>query len=71
MSEVVLSLEGARPDTISSVGVLITAVPGVYFSNAELYTKFDANNRELAYVYDTFEWEHCEAEGYPLQLIDV
>ena len=22
------------------------------------------------YIYDTFEWAHCEAEGYPLQLID-
>ena len=40
-----------------------------YFSNAELYTKFDANNRELAYVYDTFEWEHCTKEGYPSDLV--
>ena len=40
-----------------------------YYTNAELYTKFSASNRLLPYVYDTFEWEHCEAEGYPSNLL--
>ena len=38
-----------------------------YYTNAELYDLFDPRNPSLQYVYDTFEWAHCQKIGYKMQ----
>merc|ERR1711998_162 len=40
------------------------------YTNSDLMTYFDPMLIETPYIYDTFEWPHCEKEGYNLQLID-
>ena len=39
-----------------------------HYTNIELYRAADASaaNYSMPYVYDHFEWEHCEAAGYTL-----
>ena len=41
------------------------------YTNAMLWAAFDPTdgNSPTPYVYDTFEWPHCAAQGYPLTLI--
>lgn len=34
------------------------------FSNREALKAFDPRINSLSYVYDTFEWDHCLAEGF-------
>eukprot|EP00620_Florenciella_sp_RCC1587_P013588 CAMPEP_0182562930 /NCGR_PEP_ID=MMETSP1324-20130603/5187_1 /TAXON_ID=236786 /ORGANISM="Florenciella sp., Strain RCC1587" /LENGTH=633 /DNA_ID=CAMNT_0024776011 /DNA_START=6 /DNA_END=1907 /DNA_ORIENTATION=- len=45
---------------------------GEAYSNEDLWDQFDSTkNTDSPYIYDNFEWSHCEEEGYPLQLVDV
>ena len=37
---------------------------GNIFTNREALAAFDARTNSLPYVYDTFKWLHCEADGY-------
>lgn len=37
---------------------------GFTLTNREVLQAFDPRINSLPYVYDTFRWEHCEAEGY-------
>lgn len=40
------------------------------YSNKDLYEVFDSTkSTAMPYIYDNFEWTHCEEEGYPLALI--
>lgn len=36
---------------------------GNTLTNRELLRAFDARLNSLSYVYDTFKWTHCEADG--------
>ena len=38
-----------------------------YYTNMELYDGLHPSNRHLEYVYDTFEWAHCQKIGYKMQ----
>ena len=35
-------------------------------TNRELYTASDPHHADLPYVYEHFEWAHCDALGYRL-----
>lgn len=37
---------------------------GNILTNRELLQAFDARSNSLSYVYDTFKWTHCEADGF-------
>lgn len=37
---------------------------GNILTNRELLQAFDARSNSLPYVYDTFKWTHCEADGF-------
>ncbi|CAM9993354.1 unnamed protein product [Ectocarpus sp. 12 AP-2014] len=37
--------------------------PKKYYTNAELYQLLDPNGDEVPYVYDNFEWPHCDEMG--------
>lgn len=37
---------------------------GNVLTNREVLESFDPRNNALPYIYDTFEWPHCEADGY-------
>lgn len=37
---------------------------GNIFTNREALSAFDPRINSLPYVYDTFKWLHCEADGY-------
>ncbi|CAN0353347.1 unnamed protein product [Ectocarpus sp. 6 AP-2014] len=37
--------------------------PKKYYTNAELYHLLDPNGDEVPYVYDNFEWPHCDEKG--------
>ena len=37
-----------------------------YYTNMELYEYLHPNNRGLQYVYDSFEWSHCDKQGYQM-----
>ncbi|CAM9999705.1 unnamed protein product, partial [Ectocarpus fasciculatus] len=39
---------------------------GNTLTNRELLQVFDARSNSLSYVYDTFKWPHCQADGYDL-----
>lgn len=42
---------------------------GSAYSNEDLWTIFDSSKSTLMpYIYDNFQWKHCEEEGYPVQL---
>ena len=34
-----------------------------HMTNQELYQYFDPKNPSLPYVYEDFEWAHCDADG--------
>ena len=40
---------------------------GHYYTNMELYDGLHPNNRHLEYVYDNFEWKHCNMIGYQMK----
>ena len=40
-----------------------------YYTAKELFLKMDPHAGTLTYVFDNFQWPHCEEEGYPLDLI--
>lgn len=40
-----------------------------YYTVKELFVNIDPDLGKLNYVFDNFQWPHCEAEGYPLTLI--
>lgn len=40
------------------------------YTNGELMELFNPELDTVPYIYDTFTWPHCEAEGYPLQLVE-
>lgn len=49
---------------------LIESNTGPY-TNEDLWNIFDPTiDNEVPYVYDNFEWPHCEAEGYPITLLN-
>jgi hypothetical protein len=35
-----------------------------FITNSELFSFLDPENLYLPYVYDNFEWSHCDDEGY-------
>ncbi|CBN79226.1 ortho-aminophenol oxidase [Ectocarpus siliculosus] len=37
---------------------------GNTLTNRELLQAFDARSNSVSYVYDTFKWTHCEADGF-------
>ena len=37
---------------------------GNVLTNKEVLEALDPRNNALPYVYDTFKWSHCEAEGF-------
>ena len=40
--------------------------------NADLWEIFDPTvDNEVPYVYEYFEWSHCQEEGYPLSLVNA
>ena len=39
-------------------------VTGNTISNREMLRVFDPRHNSMNYIYDTFKWEHCAAEGY-------
>ncbi|CAM9627360.1 unnamed protein product [Pylaiella littoralis] len=39
---------------------------GNIFTNREVLGALDPRMNALSYVYDTFEWKHCEADGFDL-----
>ena len=41
-----------------------SVVPGGTMSLGELYKVMDPNKDSMPYVYDSFEWEHCEGIGF-------
>jgi hypothetical protein len=41
----------------------------VYYTNAEIFNLSNPDNENLEYVFDNFLWPHCEALGFPLDLI--
>ena len=47
------------------------AAPKGPYTNQMLWDLFDPTDGDspTPYVYDAFEWPHCEAQGYPLSLI--
>lgn len=40
------------------------------YTNRELYDYFDPKNGRVSFVYDTFQWSHCESQGFPKTLVD-
>lgn len=42
------------------------AGPSSYFTNAEFYDYTSPFNENLPYMYDSFEWPHCDESGYPI-----
>lgn len=38
-----------------------------YYTNSELYTLLHPKNIHLPYMYDNFEWPHCEMQGYNMK----
>lgn len=38
-----------------------------YYTNSELYTLLHPKNIHLPYMYDNFEWPHCEMQGYTMK----
>ncbi|CAM9591227.1 unnamed protein product [Choristocarpus tenellus] len=38
----------------------------VKLTNAQWYAAIHPYNSELPYMYDSFEWKHCEEQGYKL-----
>lgn len=40
-----------------------------FYTIAELMDLFSPMSVTIPYVYDDFEWKHCEEQGYPLNLI--
>jgi hypothetical protein len=40
--------------------------PDHYYTNMELYEYLHPNNRFLQYVYDSFDWDHCDQQGYEM-----
>ena len=36
------------------------------FTNQQFYDFMDPYNIELPYLYDTFDWPHCDAQNYRL-----
>lgn len=38
----------------------VASSPKTYYTNAELYQLLDPNGNDLPYVYDNFEWPHCD-----------
>ena len=43
------------------------------YTNADLWRLFDPTRLDsaLPYVYEHFEWPHCEEEGYPRTLLNA
>jgi len=37
-----------------------------YYSNSDLYSLLHPQNEDLPYIYDNFEWPHCELLGYDM-----
>jgi hypothetical protein len=40
--------------------------PDTYYTNMDLYGLLHPASRKLQYVYDNFNWPHCEATGFPI-----
>jgi|MDSY01.2.fsa_nt_gb hypothetical protein len=38
-----------------------------YYSNAELYQLFNPSGVSIPYMYENFEWPHCEESGYTIR----
>ena len=50
---------------------LVDSNPGPYTNN-DLWDIFDPTvDNEVPYVYEHFEWSHCQEEGYPLSLVNA
>ena len=47
----------------------ITPYNSTFYTVAELMDLFSPFTVTIPYVYDDFEWKHCEEQGYPLNLI--
>lgn len=45
-------------------GIRGNSETGNILTNRELLQAFDPRLNTLPYVYDTFKWDHCTAEGY-------
>ncbi len=56
------SCSGHNKDDKLSFGI----IDGHDFTNSEYYDYMDPNLDNLPYVYDNFEWKHCEALGYDI-----
>ena len=39
---------------------------GEFFTNEEFYDYVSPFNGDLPYMYDSFLWPHCDADGYPI-----
>ena len=39
-----------------------------YMSNEEILDAANPNDSQLPYVYDNFQWKHCDEVGVPLRL---
>mmetsp|Transcript_34736 Transcript_34736/g.43831 ORF Transcript_34736/g.43831 Transcript_34736/m.43831 type:complete len:115 (-) Transcript_34736:245-589(-) len=46
-----------------SLSSLFLNEPGKVFTNQELYDYVEPTNIDLPYMYDNYEWTHCEEEG--------
>jgi len=47
-------------------GTNFNSQSGSYYTNMELYEYLHPSNRFLQYVYDNFEWPHCDKLGYQM-----
>merc|ERR1711964_318452 len=54
--------EGHRIDDVLPFVGLVS--DGDTYTNKEFYTFTHPYNEDLPYVYDSFEWSHCAAQGY-------
>lgn len=43
---------------------------GDFYTVGDIMDSFSPMSLSVPYVYDDFEWPHCEAQGYPLTLIE-
>lgn len=41
---------------------------GETYSNMQFYDFMEPNNDQILYVYDNFEWEHCESQGVSMDV---
>ena len=58
------SFTTANTATTSTTTTTTTTTGGYLsaYTNAEMWSFLDPANEELPYMYETFEWEHCDQE---------